>query len=181
MIGDKQIGNGSVGIQADRDVTVNVGLVVAEVETLTKLFLKENFPKLRQDAMEAVRENVQQFMSKFEAQLGKRFSEVDVAKFRDPDVQFSLNEAVLETAKRGDAANIDLLVTLVLERVAKDGGGTLSRAVPTSALLQESDTIYHPAFALRRTSHRVYQCSMFGRRRTPAHIVLTRGPYRRQR
>lgn len=128
MTRNKQIGKGSLGIQADRDVTVNLGLAVEEVETLTKLFLEENFPKLRQDAAEAARENVQKMLSEFEAQLSQRLPRLDVGRFRDPDVQFSLNEAVLATAKRGSAANIDLLVTLVLERVATDAGDLLSLA-----------------------------------------------------
>ena len=128
MAAKKQIGNGSVGIQADRDVTVNVGLAVAEVKKLTEFFLKENFPQLRKDAMDVAHDNVQRFLSIFEAQLAQRLGDVDIGKFRDPDVQFSLNEVVLETAKRGDEANIDLLVTLVLERVVKGSGDLLSLA-----------------------------------------------------
>jgi len=124
----KQIGNGSVGIQAERDVTVNVGLTVAEVEKLTKLFLEENFPQLRQDAMEAARGNVARLLSEFEFQLARRLHDVDIGKFGDPDVQYTLNEAVVETAKRGERANIDLLVSLVLERVSKGSGDLLSLA-----------------------------------------------------
>ncbi len=124
----KQIGDGAVGIQAERDVTVNVGLTMAEVEKLTQLFLKENFPQLRQDAMEAAQSNVAQLLSEFEFQLAQRFAQVETGKFGDPDVQYTLNEAVIETAKRGGDANIDLLVTLVLERVTKGTGDLLSLA-----------------------------------------------------
>jgi hypothetical protein len=118
----------SSGIQAGRDVTVNAGLAVAEVEKLTKLFLAENFPQLRQDAMDTARDNVAKLLSEFEDQLTQQLADVDTSKFADPDVQYSLNEAVLETAKRGDGANIDLLVTLVLERVAKGSDDLLSLA-----------------------------------------------------
>ena len=128
MISKKRIGDGSVGIQAEHDVTVNVGLTVAEVRELTQLFLKENFPLLRQDAMEIARSYVAQLMAEFEAQFARRFQEIDTNKFRDPDVQYTLNEAVIETAKRGERANIDLLVTLILERVSKEGGDLFSLA-----------------------------------------------------
>ena len=128
MVTKKQIGNGAFGIQAERDVTVNVGLTVAEVEKLTKFFLEENFPQLRQDAMETAMGNVARLLSEFKSQLGQRFHNVDVGKFADPDVQYTLNEAVVETAKRGESANIDLLVNLVLERVSKGGGDLLSLA-----------------------------------------------------
>lgn len=124
----KHIGDGAVGIQAERDVTVNVGLTVAEVEKLTKLFLKGNFPQLRKDAMQVAMTNVAQLLSEFKSQLAHRLHAVDIVKFGDPDVQYTLNEAVMETAKRGACANIDILVTLVLERVSKGRGDLLSLA-----------------------------------------------------
>lgn len=124
----KLIGDGSVGLQAERDVTVNVGLTVVEVEKLTKLFLEENFPQLRQDAMKAARGNVAQLLSEFEFQIARRLHDVEIGKFGDPDVQYTLNEVVVETAKRGERANIDLLVSLVIERVSKGSGDLLSLA-----------------------------------------------------
>ncbi len=128
MTGKKQIGDGSFGIQAGRDVNVNVGPAVAEIETLAKLFMRQNFPELRRDAMEYAQENVRKMLSEFEAQLMSRLGKLDISKFADPDVQFTLNEAVIESAKRGDAANLDLLVALVLERVGKDTSDLLSLA-----------------------------------------------------
>lgn len=113
----KIISENSSGIQADRDITVNVGLTFEQVEKLTTFFLKENFPKLREDAMKLAQENVQNLLNEFEKQLKEKFSTINPNKFSDPDVQNSINDAVIETAKRGSKSNIDLLVDLIFKRV----------------------------------------------------------------
>jgi hypothetical protein len=129
MIGrGKKISKNSSGIQADRDVTVNVGLTFDQVEKLTQLFLKENFPQLRDDAMKIAHENVDKFLKEFEKQLTQKFQEIDASKFSDPDVQSSINDAVLETAKRGDKSNLDLLTDLVFKRVRQDNNDLQSLA-----------------------------------------------------
>ena len=142
----KRIGDHSVGIQADRDVTVNVGLTVSEVERLARLFLRENFPKLREDAMRVARENVQGFLAEFERQLRRGLPELDTSRFGDPDVQFSINEAVLATARRGSEANVEILATLVLQRATKGNGELLSLACSDAIEIVPRLTREHIAF-----------------------------------
>jgi hypothetical protein len=112
----KTISNNSTGIQADGDVTVNVGLTFEQVEKLTNLFLEQNFPKLRDDAMQKAMENTQLFLKEFEKKLSQEFQNINPDKFSDPDVQYSLNEAVIETAKRGNKSNFDVLADLVIKK-----------------------------------------------------------------
>jgi len=117
MTDKKIISKNSTGIQADRDVIVNVGPTYEQVENLTKLFLQENFPKLREDAMKLAHQNVQDFLNEFEKQLKEKFNTINPDKFSDPDVQNSINDAVIETAKRGNKSNLELLVDLIFKRV----------------------------------------------------------------
>lgn len=117
MTDKKIISNNSSGIQADRDVVVNVGLTFDQVEKLTTFFLKENFPKLREDAMKLAQDNVRNLLNEFEKQLKEKFFTINPNKFSDPDVQNSINDAVIETAKRGSKSNLDLLVDLIFKRV----------------------------------------------------------------
>jgi len=117
MTNKKIISKNSAGIQADRDVVVNVGPTFEQVEKLTKLFLRENFPKLREDAMKHAQKNVQDFLVEFEKQLKEKFFTIDPNKFSDPDIQNSINDAVIETAKRGNKSNLELLVDLIFKRV----------------------------------------------------------------
>lgn len=116
----KKISDNSAGIQADRDVTVNVGLTFSEVEKLTKLFLQENFPKLREDAMFQAQENISTFLNEFEKQLEEKFDKLNVNKFSDPDIQSSINDAVQESGKRGSDANISFLVDLILRKASQN-------------------------------------------------------------
>ena len=119
MVPRKNISNGSVGIQADRDVNISVGLAVREVRELVNLFLEQNFPRLRQDAMEAAQANTENFLSEFQNTLAKNATHLEISSFRDPDVQYSLNEAAIGAAKRGEHANLETLVELLIERVSK--------------------------------------------------------------
>lgn len=112
----KIISDNSAGIQADRDVNVNIGLTFDQVEKLTTLFLQQNFPKLREDAMQKATENIQLFLTEFETKLKKEFTNINPERFSEPDVQFSINEAVIETAKRGEKSNFDVLADLVVKR-----------------------------------------------------------------
>ncbi len=117
----KTIGDRSVGIQANGNVTVQVGLTVREVRELTRELLDSNFPKLRDDAMAAARENVSEFLRLFEPALARRLPSINQERLRDPDIQFTLNDAVMASARRGRDANADLLIELVLARMNDPG------------------------------------------------------------
>ena len=106
-------------VQIAGNATVNnYGLAVHEVRELALLFLKENFPQLRAEAMAAADNNVKNFIKTFEENLSKTIAGIDATKFKDPDIQSSLNDAVLAAAKKGEKSNQDILVELVLERVS---------------------------------------------------------------
>jgi len=130
MITKKEISNGSSGIQAEGDIniTLNHGLTVDEVKNLVELYLTQNFPRLREDAMHIAQENVNNLMAEFKRQLETLQFMVDLNKFKEPDVQYSINEATIGVAKRGDAANIEMLTALLLERVRVDTSDIFSLA-----------------------------------------------------
>ena len=115
----KQTTNESENIvQIAGNATVNnYGLTLNEVKELTTLFMKENFPVLRAEAVAAANENINIFLKGFEEKLAQKHLQIDPSKFRDPDIQSSLNDAVLAAAKKGVKANPDLLADLLLERL----------------------------------------------------------------
>jgi hypothetical protein len=106
-------------VQVAGNVEINnrYGLAVHEVKELAHIFMRENFPVLREEAIAAAQANVQRFLGEFEHKLAQNVGRIDPNKFRDPDVQSSLNDAVLETAKKGNRSNSDLLAELVIERL----------------------------------------------------------------
>lgn len=121
MLGDKQQQNtesGSTALQAGRDINIH-GLSVSEVRELCVLFLRDNFPKLREEAKRTAEEHVRNFAAGLEARLVNDAASIALEKFREPDVQAAINDAVQASARRGDAANPNILATLISERVAQ--------------------------------------------------------------
>ena len=123
MIGDKQNQNveaEGTAIQAGGDVTVtqNKGLSVAEVKELCLLFLRDNFPSLRDEAIRAAEANVQKFAASLEQKIVEKSGEIVFEKFTDPDVQAAINDAVQASARKGEKANPSVLVDLIAERAS---------------------------------------------------------------
>ncbi|WP_347274978.1 LPO_1073/Vpar_1526 family protein [Candidatus Kuenenia sp.] len=122
MIGDKKqdqtADNSSTAIQAGRDVHYH-GLTVAEVKEICVLLLRENFPQLRNEARRTAEEHVKSFASLLESRLANDAASIVLEKFREPDVQAAINDAVQASARKGQAANPNILSTLISERVAR--------------------------------------------------------------
>lgn len=121
MLGDKQdqtVEGGSTAIQAGGNVHYH-GLSVAEVRDLCTLFLRNNFPQLREEARQTAEEYVRNFSLQLESRLVNDAASIVLDKFREPDVQAAINDAVQASARKGAAANPGLLSTLIAERVSK--------------------------------------------------------------
>lgn len=121
MLGDKQeqsAESGSTAIQAGRDVHYH-GLSTTEVRDLCVLFLRNNFPELREEARRTAEEHVKSFANSLEQKLVSDAASIVLEKFREPDVQAAINDAVQASARKGAAANPTILSTLISERVAK--------------------------------------------------------------
>jgi len=138
MIGDKNQDQaadaGATAIQAGRDVHYH-GLSVEGVKEICMLILRDNFPKLREEASRAAEVHVREFANVLEKQLTDNALNIVLDKFSDPDVQAAINDAVQASARKGDSANPQLLATLISERVAKESSPfkdiVISEAVQT--------------------------------------------------
>lgn len=122
MLGDKQqqtTESGSTALQAGRDINIS-GLSVSEVRELCILFLRDNFPQLREEAKRTAEEQVRAFATSLETRLANEAASIAFEKFCEPDVQAAINDAVQASARRGGAANPNILSTLISERVAKN-------------------------------------------------------------
>lgn len=121
MLGDKQLQTtegGATALQAGRDINIH-GMSVSEVRELCILFLRDNFPQLREEARRTAEEQVRAFATTLENRLANEAATIALEKFREPDVQAAINDAVQASARKGNAANPEILSTLIAERVAK--------------------------------------------------------------
>ncbi len=115
---DQNVAENSTAIQATGNVTVNNGLSVAEVKELCLLFLRDNFPALREEALREAEVNVRAFAQELEDKIAQNAQFITLDKFKDPDVQAAINDAVQASARRGAKANTNVLVDLISERVS---------------------------------------------------------------
>ena len=117
---EQKVGSESTAIQAGGNVTIiqNNGLSATEVRELCLQLLRENFPILREEAIEEAKRNVQKLAISLESQIIERAEEIVFEKFADPDVQATINDAVKASARRGEKANPSLLVDLIIERAS---------------------------------------------------------------
>lgn len=123
MLGKKQeqrTEENSTAIQAGGDVnlTQNNGLMFSEVKELCLLFLRDNFPALRDEAVREAQSNVEIFATKLESELAHKIGSIALEKFRDPDVQAMINDAVQASARKGVKANPSVLIDLISERAS---------------------------------------------------------------
>ena len=120
MIGDKKqdqtAREGSTAIQAGHDVHYH-GMTVSEVKDICVLFLRDNFPQLREEARKTAEEHVNNFAVMLESRLANDATSIVLDKFREPDVQAAINDAVQASARKGPASNPQILSTLISERV----------------------------------------------------------------
>jgi len=121
MIGDKQnqnVGSNGLALQAARDIHYH-GPSVTEIKELCELFLEKNFPILRQEAIQAAQQQVKDFSVVLEKTLIENSADLVIEKFREPDVQAAINDAVQACARKGAKASPDLLSNLIVERISK--------------------------------------------------------------
>ena len=108
----------SVAIQAGRDVYL--GMSVSDIREVVNFLLRENFPQLRDEARRVAEEYVEAFGQTLEDRLVEKAQTINFDKLREPDVQATINDAVLATARKGETANPHLLAVLVAERMARN-------------------------------------------------------------
>ncbi|PKP34283.1 MAG: hypothetical protein CVU00_07460 [Bacteroidetes bacterium HGW-Bacteroidetes-17] len=124
----QETGEGGTSLQAGKDIKIvqNVGLQFSEVKEIFHLLLSENFPKLREIASQTAAQNIENYLEKLETKFSQDFDRIDVEKIKDPDVQFSFNEVVEASARKGDKVDSDVLSELIIERISKKSNDFIS-------------------------------------------------------
>ncbi len=110
---------GALAIQAGRDVHY-YGLSVADVRELCTVLFQQNFPVLREDARKTAAEYVRNFAETLDAKLVSCAERISFDKFREPEVQAVINDAVVASARKGPLAHPEMLAELIAARVIGD-------------------------------------------------------------
>lgn len=110
----QSVGDNSSAIQVTGDA--HFGNTTTEVMAICQLMVKSEMASLRQDAYALVEERAQEFGNQVAAKLSKDVDEQLRAKLADPDIQYTLNQAVVQVARKGFDAKSELLKELLVSK-----------------------------------------------------------------
>lgn len=117
----EQKGNkNSTFYQAKKIVIKQTGLNVVDVKEIAQSVFRENFPRLKEQAMIEAKGNVKLFIEELDRKITAKLGKEEINKFRDPDIQYVLYEAIRMTARKNSEELRRNLSTLIVERVQND-------------------------------------------------------------
>jgi len=124
----QETGDEGISLQAGHDIKIiqNSGLTFTDVKEIFHLLLRENFPKLREMAAQTASQNIEIYLTKLESKFAENYDRIDFEKIKDPDVQFSFNEVVEASARKGEKIDSDVLSELIIERISKKSNDLIS-------------------------------------------------------
>jgi len=149
VIGDmkQEAGENSSAYQAKRDINItHQGMDYQNVKQLCLDLIHDNFPKLQEEAMKQVNENVMALASELKTEIAKKHAVTDPEKLAQPDVQAALNEAVQGAAKKGKKADLNLLASLVASRIDRGNSDLLDITIEEAIRLTPKLTREHINF-----------------------------------
>lgn len=149
MIGDmkQETGESSEAYQAKRDINItHQGMDYKNVKQLCIDLIHDNFPKLQEEAMKQVNENVMAFAGELKNEIAKKQAVINPDKLAQPDVQAALNEAVQGAAKKGKKTDLNLLANLVASRIDRGNNDLLDITIEEAIRLTPKLTREHINF-----------------------------------
>lgn len=116
---EQAVADGSIALQADqiKDVIINNGVQISDIIPICNQIFELNFPKLKEIASQAANNNVREFADSLRNTLNNDIEKIVLNKFSDPDVQFLLNDALENVARKGKNAHPEILIDLIKTRV----------------------------------------------------------------
>ena len=112
-----ETGDNSTTVMAGRDVNhFNNGITYMEAKAICNDLFQLNFYKLKEAAEAIATKRAEELINGFLQKLAER-GLIKPEVFQDPDMQYTLVNAQIAYAKSGDKDVVDLLITLLIERV----------------------------------------------------------------
>ncbi|MFG0647707.1 LPO_1073/Vpar_1526 family protein [Leclercia adecarboxylata] len=114
----QHIAEGSSGIQVTGDFTI--GNTSTEVIAICELVVKSQMASLKEDAFRIVDQRAKEFGQQIAVKLSEDLDEKVAAKLADPDIQYSINQAVTQVARKGFDEKSELLKELIVSKIESD-------------------------------------------------------------
>jgi|GEM_PF-1724034 len=114
----QSVGDNSSAIQVTGDA--HFGNTTTEVMAICQLVVKSEMASLREDAYALVNSRAQEFGHQIAEKLSKDVDEKLRAKLADPDIQYTLNQAVVQVARKGIGTKSDILKELIVTKIKSE-------------------------------------------------------------
>lgn len=114
----QRVGDGSNAIQVAGDATF--GNTTSEVIAICELVVRSQMASFREDAYELVDARAKEFGNQISIKLSQEVDEKLRERLADPDVQYSINQAVTQVARKGFDAKSELLKELLVSKIEND-------------------------------------------------------------
>lgn len=114
----QHVGDGSSSIQVAGDFTI--GNTSTEVIAICELVVKSQMASLREDAFKVVDQRAREFGNQIAVKLSQHLDEKLATKLADPDIQYSMNQAVTQVARKGFDEKSELLKELIVTKIESD-------------------------------------------------------------
>ncbi len=98
-------------------VVHNHGISLNDLKDIVTILMREHMPALKAEAAATARENAEEFCKTFEEKLAPQIPHINPKNFADPDIQSSIHDAVLNSAKKGKNAHAELLASTLILRL----------------------------------------------------------------
>lgn len=110
----QSVGDNSSAIQVSGDA--HFGNTTTEVMAICQLVIKNEMATLREDAYNLAKTRAEDFSNQIANRLSQDIDEKLRVKLADPDIQYTLNQAVIQVARKGFDAKSDLLKELIISK-----------------------------------------------------------------
>lgn len=114
----QKVGDNSNAIQVAGNF--NAGNTTTEVIAICNLVVSTQMAALRQEAQEEARLRATEFGSEIVQKLSSEVEGMVMEKLRNPDIQYAINQSVIQVARKGLGAKSDLLKELIVSKIKND-------------------------------------------------------------
>lgn len=136
----QHVGDGSTAIQVTGDAVI--GNTTTEVVTICELVIRAEMASLKEEAYNLVNQRATEFGNQIASKLSSNLDEKLKEKLSDPDIQYSMNQAVVQVARKGFDEKSELLKELIVSKIQteeEDDSIIIDHALEATSKLTTND------------------------------------------
>lgn len=136
----QHVGDGSTAIQVTGDAVI--GNTTTEVVTICGLVIRAEMASLKEEAFKIVNQRAEEFGNQIASKLSSDLDDKLKEKLSDPDIQYSINQAVVQVARKGFDEKSELLKELIVSKIEteeEDDGIIIDHALEITSKLTTND------------------------------------------